>query len=131
MFKVSTKNMKEDEGIVYLLEIELEDRLLVKIGVTARKKVEDRVVEILTGIWKKYRIFPRCYVKRYRKTSEIFNKETILHRYFKDYQYETKHIFGGSTEMFDISLDSAVEAYEKVLKGEQLEDKYIKPESTE
>lgn len=125
-FKVSTKNTKEDEGIVYILLIKLEDKDLVKIGVTGRDKVEDRVIEILLSIYKTYRYFPYCYTKRFRKTSDMFEKEAILHRYFKEYNYKTEKVFGGSTEVFDIPLDDAVAAYEKVLQGEPLDDVYVK-----
>ncbi len=52
-----------DAGILYVLVIELEDKELVKVGVTCRDKVEDRVAEILVSIWKRYRIFPRCKPK--------------------------------------------------------------------
>ena len=116
MFKVSRGLVKEDEGIVYLLEIHLEDKVLVKIGITQRK-IEERVVEILASIFQKYRLFPYCRPKRFKKTDRIFEKEAELHRYFKDRSYKTEHKFGGSSEMFDIPLDEAVEVYEKVLKG--------------
>jgi len=127
MFKVSSKKLEEDEGIVYLLAIDLEDKTLVKIGVTARSKVEERICEILTSIWKKYRIFPQCYPKRFRKTTDIFTKEAILHKYFEKYKYKTEHKFGGSTEFFDIPLDDAVKAYETVISGEELDGDYYEP----
>ena len=50
--KVKSGKTSEDEGIVYILLIKLEDKDLVKIGVTGRAKVEDRVIEILLGIYR-------------------------------------------------------------------------------
>jgi hypothetical protein len=112
----STSSIKDDEGILYLVLFELEGRPLVKIGVTARN-IEDRVSEILVSIFKKYREFPYCKPKRFRKTDNVYGKEAILHNYFKDFQYCTEQKFSGSTEFFDIPLDTAVEVYERLLNG--------------
>ncbi len=110
----------DDSGIVYLLEIHLEDKVLVKIGVTTRK-IEERVVEILTSIFKHYRVFPYCYPKRFKTTTSIFAKEAALHRYFKGQRYVTQHRFDGNCEFFDVPLEEAVAAYERVLAGEVLD----------
>jgi hypothetical protein len=67
MFTISL----DTSGILYVLIIRLEDKELIKIGVTQRDKVEDRVAEILISIWKRYRIFPECYPKRFRKVSYV------------------------------------------------------------
>ena len=120
--KVSKKAIAEDEGIVYVLLTKMEDKDLVKIGITTRSKIEDRVVEILSSAFKKYREFFYCYPKRFTKTTDIFAKEAMLHRYFDDRRYETKHKFGGCTEMFDVPLDEVVDAYERVLAGENLDE---------
>ena len=118
-FKVNSKDLGEDPGIVYLLEIAMEEKTVVKIGVTTRK-IEERVVEILTSAFHQYRTFYACYPKRFKKTTEIFKKEAMLHRYFADRRYKPQKIFGGCTELFDIPLDEAVEVYERVLKGEDV-----------
>ena len=128
-FKVSTTDLDKDEGILYILEIHLEDKQLVKIGITRRNKIEERVIEILTSIFKRYREFPYCRPKRFKKTESVEKNEKILHEYFKEYNYTTKFPFGGHTEIFDIPLDAAVEAYEKLLNGEELGDSYVKSES--
>lgn len=112
--KVSTESVRKDDGIVYVLQIDLEDKQLVKIGITTRK-VEERVCEILTSIWKKYRIFPKCYVKRFKTTTHIELRESMLHEMFAEYSYETQYKFSGCTEFFDVDLDEVVIAYENVL----------------
>lgn len=112
MFAISTKEVDDSKGILYVLEIELEDKLLVKIGFTQRTKVEDRVVEILTSIWKKYRIFPKTYVKRFSTFEDVVSKEQELLKKFEEYRYSTKYKFSGSTEIFDLELDKVVEAYD-------------------
>lgn len=108
---VSTKDISKSEGIVYVLLIYLEDKELIKIGVTSGK-VEDRVVSILKSIWARYRVFPKCVVKRYRTTDSIFTKEKELHNLFDEFRYKTEHCFSGCTEMFDTDLDTILEAYD-------------------
>ena len=115
--RVSPK--KADEGILYLVEFELEGKTLVKIGITSRS-IEERVAEILVGIFKAYRIFPYCRPKRFRKTTDMSHKESILHRYFTSYRYTPEHKFGGSTEFFDVPIDTVVEVYERLLNGEDI-----------
>lgn len=118
--KISRVHSKEDdEGILYLVAFELEGKSLVKIGVTTRN-IEDRVLEILAGIFKAYREFPYCRPKRFRKTTHIHSKEAALHKYFTSYKYTTKHKFGGSTEFFDVPESEVVEVYERLLEGEDI-----------
>jgi hypothetical protein len=117
----TTPDIEEDIGILYLVHFKLDDKDLVKIGVTTRN-IEDRVSEILVSIFKKYREFPYCRPKRFRKTSNVYEKEAILHEHFKDYNYIPKKKFGGSTEFFDIPLDMVVESYENLLEGKPLDD---------
>ena len=113
------KSIEEDLGILYLVYFELEDKQLVKIGVTSRT-IEERVSEILISIFRKYREFPYCRPKRFRKTGDVYEKEALLHKYFSDYQYETKNKFSGSTEFFDIPLDDVVKVYEALLNGDDI-----------
>lgn len=116
MFKVSSEKAT-DRGILYVLLIDLEDKTLVKVGVTTRSKVEERVVEVLTSIWKSYRRFPSCYIKRFRTVPDVYSKEAALHKFLEEYRYETEHKFSGYTEMFDIPPDMVVNSYESMLKG--------------
>jgi hypothetical protein len=112
-------SLEEDVGILYIVYFELEEKQLVKIGVTTRN-IEDRVSEILVSIFKKYREFPYCRPKRFRKTGNVYEKEAQLHQYFKQYSYEPKNKFSGSTEFFDVPLDEVVEVYEQLLKGQDI-----------
>lgn len=121
MMKVSKseKHIEEDPGILYLVHFKLDEKDLVKIGVTSRT-IEERVSEILISIFKKYREFPYCRPKRFRKTGNVYEKEAILHDYFKEYSYTPEKKFSGSTEFFDIPLDDVVKVYEDLLNGKEL-----------
>ena len=123
MMKISKEglSLEEDVGILYLVYFELDGKQLVKIGVTART-IEERVSEILISIFKKYREFPYCRPKRFRKTGNVYEKEAQLHAYFKEYSYEPANKFSGSTEFFDIDLDKVVEVYENLLAGKELHE---------
>jgi len=112
-------SLEEDVGILYIVYFELEEKQLVKIGVTTRN-IEDRVSEILVSIFKKYREFPYCRPKRFRKTGNVYEKEAQLHQYFKQYSYKPKNKFSGSTEFFDVPLEEVVEVYEQLLKGKAI-----------
>jgi len=103
------------EGILYLLCIRLEDKDLVKVGVTCRGTIEDRVEEILRGIFTKYRYYPYCYPKRFRKVSKVYSKEARLHKLLAEYKYTTEHSFGGHTEFFEIPIDEVVKHYERII----------------
>ena len=113
--KVS-KNKPDEVNILYVVLFELEGKSLVKIGVTSRN-IEDRVSKILTSIFKKYREFPYCRPKRFRRTGMAYEKEALLHKHFKEYSYKTQNKFSGSTEFFDVPLELVVTAYEELLGG--------------
>ena len=110
--------LKKDKGILYLLELHLEDKVLIKIGITLRSKVEDRVLEILLAIHKKYRYYPYCKQLRFKTVDNPLDKESRLHEYFRSCNYTTEHQWGGCTEVFEIDREVAKEAYDKLLEGE-------------
>lgn len=114
-------DLEDDQGILYVVHFRLEDRDLVKIGVTTRT-IEERVSEILVSIFKKYREFPYCRPKRFRKTGCVYEKEAQMHEYFKEYSFAPSKKFSGSTEFFDVALDTVVEVYENLLNGEDILD---------
>lgn len=117
-FKVNRDISKDSSGILYILILEIEGETVYKIGVTKRK-IEDRVCEILTDHYRKFRYFCKCTPKRFRKVDDVYNKETLMHRFFKDYRFTSSKVFDGSTELFyNIELDVLLEMYDRCLEGE-------------
>lgn len=127
--KININSIKEPEkGIVYILYIDLEYEdctyKLTKIGVTTRD-VEKRVVEILTSIWKKTRIFPRCYVKRFRTVLEPYKVETELLKGTPN-KAELDLVFSGSTECYTLDeqqRETLLEFYESTVNAYNKKEK--------
>ena len=111
------EHLGRKEGILYLLDIEVDGKRVVKIGVTCRPKIEDRVCEILTSHFHAYRFFNYCRPKRFRKVENPYDKEAQLLKYFKDRKYESEKIFSGCQELVEVDLDEAVEVYERLVNG--------------
>lgn len=104
-------------GIVYILQMWLDEEMVVKIGVTGRR-IEERVVEILVSYYHQYRVFPKLYPKRFRKTDRPMEKEQALHRYFADKKYRFGKKFSGSSEYFaGIDENELLRVYEDCMNG--------------
>ena len=104
----------DTSGILYVLVIKLEGKELVKVGITSCS-IEDRVCGILRSIFTEYRIFPEISPRKFKKVCDYRSKERVLHEYLKEHQYTTKHKWGGYTEVFDVSIDKVVAAYEHLI----------------
>jgi hypothetical protein len=114
---------KGDVGIVYVLELHLEDKVLVKIGITKRR-IKDRVLEILDAIHSKYRYYPHCKQLRFKTVNDPRSVESSLHEYFTRYSYTTEHKWGGSTELFDVDKEIVKAAYDRLLEEGTLDEDY-------
>lgn len=115
-FKLTGNIEDQTKGILYILIIRLEDNTeVVKIGVTKRK-IEDRIQEILLSFYTAYRYFPYCYPKRFKTTTDVFGKESILHKEFALSSYTFDKKFGGYTEFFkDLDMDLVLKRYEEII----------------
>ena len=110
------KTNTDNSGILYVLVVRLDCGTEVyKVGVTKRK-IEERVAEILTSFWLSYRYFPYCYPKRFKSTEEVYSKEAKIHKELEEFSYKFDKRFGGHTEFFSgIPLDVLLEKYESVI----------------
>ena len=107
------------EGMVYLLEIDVDGKMVQKIGITTRK-IEDRVVEITASYFKGRRYFPFVRPKRFRKANDILDKEQSILEWCKEYKFTPEKRFQGSSELLDMNLDVLVTLYEQVIEGREL-----------
>ena len=118
--RVNKKNTGDDPGIVYVLEIPIPDdnEVYVKIGITTKLDSYIRWNQINTSIFQAYRRFDAIYPKRFQQTTDIHAKEKALLDYFSEYQCGPKKRVDGHTEMHIIPLDKVVDVYDKLMKGE-------------
>ena len=118
MWTIQTEDAR---SILYLQDMELEDKMVRKIGITS-KKIEDRLQGIAMSVFSKHRYVPYIRPKRYRKVDNALVKEQKILEYMKEYKWVSEKEFGGHTEMLDVDLDVLVDVYEKVVNGEELLD---------
>ena len=118
MFTMNKQLVKEeplDRGIVYLLVMELDERQVIKIGMTKRKRVDDRLSEILLAMWHKYRYIPRTIVARYSTVDRPLDMEQELLLHFSEYSVDMEHSFGGSKEFIQHDISLVKEKYDELL----------------
>ena len=115
---------------LYIMEIELPNGMKVtKIGKASGPSAKERMLQICGSIYDKFRTTPAIKIKRDREVpaDKVFEYETCLHQFFKDYQYKSKKKWDGITECFVVPIDDVVAAYEAVIEGLIPEHTYIMP----
>jgi hypothetical protein len=110
------KAIKEGYKILYVLLLHIDDREVVKIGITSNS-IEQRVLGILGSCYTSYRYFPYCKPKRFTQVKDAEDKEALLLEYFSSRRYYPSKSFGGHTEIVDVPIDEVVEAYDLALQG--------------
>ena len=119
---------------LYLMEIELPSGMVVqKIGKASGPSSKERMLQINSSIFDKFRCTAKIRIKRDREVPAdmVFKYESMLHQFFKAYQYESKTRWDGVTECFTIPLEDAVQAYEAVIEGNVPDFTYEMPELIE
>ena len=95
------KSVKTDSGYVYVLRIELEGVVIYKVGITSRKSVHTRCLEVMLSICESgIGYFPKTEILRAEKTFNHFAMESEMHRLFKEYSFIPDTEFSGHTELF-------------------------------
>lgn len=104
---------------LYCMRITMPDSVWFKFGVASGPSSKNRMLQIAASYYDLYRETPVIKIMRDRKIDGdvVFKKENILHKFFGMYQY-TKTPFDGSTELFDIEIDPALQAYDAVVAGD-------------
>lgn len=115
---------------LYLLDIELPSGMRVtKIGKASGHSSKERMLQINSSIFDKFRCTAKISIKRDREVDAdlVFKYENTLHRFFCDYKYNTPHKWDGCTEAFVIPIEDAVTAYELVIEGHEPDFTYTLP----
>lgn len=115
MFFQVDKKAKVDR--LYLMEIWMDEfeQAVIKIGKASGKDSVERMLQIIRSYHKVYRKTPAVKIVRDREVTDVFKKETELHQYFSDKRANCEKSFSGSTEVFHIGKDEAIEKYEEVI----------------
>ena len=118
----------EDEGILYLIEMDVDGKRVVKIGLTRRATIDERLVEIALAHFKAYRQINYMRPKRFRKTSNVSQKEQLLLGYFSSRSYVSEKPFTGHTELVDVDIMEVVTKYEEIIDVKDCDLQALRPE---
>lgn len=118
----------EDEGILYLIEMDVDGKRVVKIGLTRRATIDERLVEIALAHFKAYRQINYMRPKRFRKTSNVSQKEQLLLGYFSSRRYVSEKPFTGHTELVDVDIMEVVTKYEEIIDVKDCDLQALRPE---
>lgn len=106
---------------LYCMRITTPGEVYYKFGVASGHSAKERLLQIASSYYDKYRETPVIKIMRDQKIDPeiVFKYETTLHRFFKYYSFDSNmyRAFDGSTECFTIDKDTAIQAYEAVLNG--------------
>ena len=121
----------EDEGILYLIEMDVDGKRVVKIGLTRRPTIDDRLAEIALAHFKAYRQINYMRPKRFRKTSNVLKKEQLLLGYFSSRRFVSEKPFTGHTELIDVDIAEVVQKYEEIIDVKDCDLQVLWPESAD
>lgn len=115
---------------LYILDIELPSGMRVtKIGKASGASSKERMLQINGSIFDKFRCTAKISIKRDREidADKVFKYETLLHRFFSDYKYESAHKWDGCTEAFCVPIEDAKAAYDLIIEGNEPDFTYTLP----
>ena len=124
-------DMVEDEGILYLIEMDVDGKRVVKIGLTRRSTIDERLAEIALAHFKAYRQINYMRPKRFRKTSSVLQKEQLLLGYFSSRRYVSEKPFTGHTELVAVDIMEVVQKYEEIIDVKDCDLQVLWPEPTD
>jgi len=115
---------------LYCMRIITSTDTYYKFGVASGPSSKERMLQIVSSYFDRFRETPKIKIVRDRKVDGdiVFKYETILHKFFIFYQYKGSTPFSGSTELFCVSEDAAIQAYEAVVEGNIPDFQYCKSE---
>ena len=110
------ENVGKLDGILYILELDVDGNRVVKVGLTRRDNICERVCEITTSYFQQYRYFPYVRPKRFRHVVNVYAKEQYILKYFKDKKYKSEKKFSGCEELLDVDVEQVVQVYEQLIE---------------
>ncbi len=113
-FVISTAEYKPNR--LYLVEFRDDTGYYIKCGKSSGSSSEDRFISIIKSYITSHG--GNCaYAKMLRdvEVSDVFKRETEFHHKFADRRHYPKHTFSGCTELFKITYEEAMEAFDEIV----------------
>lgn len=127
LFKVDTKSLEEKKTRLYLFEFEDETGYYIKCGKSSGSSSEERLLYIITSYIKSSGgCCPSAKILRDVEVTNVFERENEFHKIFKERRHWPKHSVSGYTEMFSITKEEALEAFDRILDKEYAERSSVK-----
>ena len=112
------KGIQRKNGTVYMVAIEIEGRVLYKVGATGGNP-RKRVMQVVESIEQAYGYFPRCEVIEDSKCKNYYQVERKIHTALAEYAYCTKEAFSGSTELFECDVSVVRQVYKECISADE------------
>ena len=112
------KGIQRKNGTVYIVSVEIEGKVLYKVGATAGN-VRRRVLQVIESIEQAYGYFPRCAVIVGSKCKNYYQVERKIHKALVEYAYCTECTFSGSTELFECDEEVVRKAYKECISADE------------
>jgi hypothetical protein len=111
--------LRERIGYVYIFKIRLviedEVKVVYKVGITTKNRIEERLSSVLAGMFTQLRYVPYTTVKRFRLSTDCLMQEKAIHKEFEDNKYVFDCRFGGCTEFFDVDEEKLLAYYDELV----------------
>lgn len=110
-----TETVEDKPNRLYLIEFKDDTGYYIKCGKSSGSSSEDRLMYIIMSYIKLGHFCPYAKILRDVEVTDVFLRETAFHRLFKDRRHYPEHSVSGYTEMFSITKEEALEAFDRVL----------------
>ncbi len=121
MIKFKVRKKRKDHNRLYLMRFEFPeyDGFVYKIGKASGSSAKNRMLNIVGSYFDAHRLTPVVKIVRDREVVDgVFDKETALHKHFKEHSFKPDKKFSGSTEFFaGVEEEELIARYEECLTG--------------
>ena len=114
---ISKEDIKEKADRLYLIEFEDDTGYYVKCGKSSGKDSEKRLITIMESYIRAHH--GNCAYARILRdvqVDNVFTKESKFHTKFKDRRHYPKHSFSGYTELFALTKEEAINAFDAIVQ---------------
>lgn len=111
------KKQRTVDGEVYMLQIDIDGRSVIKIGTTNRCALK-RALEISEVIHGAYKFLPKIQILINERTQNNYAVEAALLAKLKEYKYVPMFEFDGCSELVECDHAIAISAYRECIDAD-------------